>query len=176
IALIAVLSTAFAASARAASETFNASGSVNQVYVTGLAPFEKMTLLNRRGRRVATKRADSLGGLRFRKVRAGSGYRVRQVPHGPKSAPVTVMSARPAPPSTSAYDQSLPSNGYGYLTTRDGTKLAFYVHPPTSPAGEPGLPAGVTLPPGLPLPNTAGSGPPWPTLIEYSGYGYADPA
>jgi predicted acyl esterase len=67
------------------------------------------------------------------------------------------------------------------LTTRDGTKLAIDVHPPQSPAGEPGLPSGAGLP-SLPtigpfkLPSSAATGPPYPTLIEYSGYGYADPA
>src|SRR4029077_9150742 len=42
--------------------------------------------------------------------------------------------------------------------------------PPTSPAGEQGLPPGTSLPPG---PDYV---PPYPTLIEYSGYGYANPA
>jgi predicted acyl esterase len=56
------------------------------------------------------------------------------------------------------------------LTTRDGTKLAIDVHPPTSPAGEPGLP------PGTPIPIGPAFAPPYPTLIENSGYGYADPA
>src|SRR5207244_3348670 len=40
----------------------------------------------------------------------------------------------------------------GYLKTRDGTKLAIDVH----------------------LPGPADKGP-YPTLVEYSGYGYADP-
>src|SRR5204862_6923765 len=60
---------------------------------------------------------------------------------------------------------------------RDGTKLAIDVHPPTSPAGEPGAPSFIHLPtfprPGVPTPTYT---PPYPTLIEYSGYGYADPA
>ena len=46
------------------------------------------------------------------------------------------------------YNQSIPDNGYTYLTTRDGTKLAINVHPPTSPAGEPGLPPGTPIPSG----------------------------
>ncbi|MDQ1508278.1 MAG: uncharacterized protein QOG50_122, partial [Actinomycetota bacterium] len=75
-----------------------------------------------------------------------------------------------APWDPAIYNQSIPDNGYGYLTTRDGTKLAIDVHPPTSPAGEPGLPPGTTLPTG---PDYV---PPYPTLIEYSGYGYANPA
>src|SRR5438309_5474175 len=44
------------------------------------------------------------------------------------------------------------------------------VHPPTSPAGQPGLPSNTKLPSG---PDFL---PPYPTLIEYSGYAYADPA
>ncbi len=67
---------------------------------------------------------------------------------------MTVLSNRSAPPSTSIYNQKIPSSGYGYVTTRDGTKLALDVH----------LPAGAT--PG---------GGPYPTLFEYAGYGYADP-
>src|SRR5204863_337586 len=60
------------------------------------------------------------------------------------------------------------SSGYGYLTTRDGTKLAIYVHPPQDVANALPLPGGVKLP-------QVGNGP-YPTLIEYAGYGYADPA
>ncbi len=75
--------------------------------------------------------------------------------------------------------QEIPDNGYTYLTTRDGTKLAIDVHPPTSPAGEPGVPSMFPLPDaaegshGVPTPSYTA---PYPTLIEYSGYGYANPA
>jgi hypothetical protein len=84
-------------------------------------------------------------------VKPGSGYRVRPAGGGAASAPVTVMTTRSAPPSTGFYDQRIPARGYGYLTTRDGTKLAIDVRLPAGPG-------------------------PYPTLIEYSGYGYADPA
>jgi predicted acyl esterase len=182
---VAAASAVAASGARAAVASFAARGSVEQVYVTGLSAGERMSLLSRSGRTVATKRADSLGGLIFRNVKPGSGYRVRKFRRGPRSGPLTVLSTRSAPPSTSVYNQSIPSNGYGYLTTRDGIKLAIDVHPPASPAGEPGVPSGVTLPnnpiTGLPLPpsvlpTTPANGPPYPTLIEYSGYGYADPS
>src|ERR1700704_2592905 len=55
---------------------FSAPGSGGQVYVTGLGPGARMSLLNPAGRTIATGRADSLGGLLFRNVRPGSGYRV----------------------------------------------------------------------------------------------------
>jgi predicted acyl esterase len=154
-----VLACAAAASAQAA---MDAHGSARQVYVTGLPGKAKGTLLNAKGHKVATKRADGMGGLLFRNVKPGSGYRVRA--NGATSDPLTVMGTDPAPPSTDIYNQTIPTSGYGYLTTRDGTKLAIYVHPPQdiTHAG------GVNLP-SLPSGQS-------PTLIEYAGYGYADPA
>ena len=126
----AALTLAFVSGTGVAEASFSAHGSVEQVYVTGLDPGAQMSLLNRAGRKVATKRADALGGLLFRNVKPGSGYRVRLAKGGAKSEPLTVLSTRSAPPSTDVYDQTIPSSGYGYLTTRDGTKLAIYVHPP----------------------------------------------
>ena len=76
-----------------------------------------------------------------------------------------MLTTQSAPPDTSIYNQSIPASGYGYLTTRDGTKLAIDVHPPQDVTHV--LP-GVELPP---IPSG-----PTPTLIEYSGYGYANPA
>jgi predicted acyl esterase len=150
--------------ASAAEPSFSAHGSAEQVYVTGLAANQQMSLLNASGQTIATQAADSLGGLLFRNVPPGSGYRVRAT-DGTESDPLTVLSTQPTPPSTDMYNQSIPSSGYGYLTTRDGTKLAIYVHPPQD----------VTkVIPGVQLPSL-GNGP-YPTLIEYSGYGYADPA
>jgi uncharacterized protein len=162
---ITVLFVAVAAGASAA-QAFDVHGSAEQVYATGLAPNARMSLFAGSGRKVATARADSLGGLLFRNVRPGAGYRVGSPSGGGRSAPVTVFSNRAAPPSTSVYDQSIPSSGYGYLTTRDGTKLAIDVHPPQDVQN--------VLPGGVRLPNLSNG--PWPTLIEYSGYGYADPS
>jgi predicted acyl esterase len=129
-----------------------------------------MSLIAPGGRTLARKQANSLGGLLFRNVPPGSGYVVRRASDGRRSAPLTVRSNQAAPWDPRVYDQSIPSNGYTYLTTRDGTQLAISVHPPTSPAGEPGLP------PGVPIPSGPAFAPPYPTLIEYSGYGYANPA
>src|ERR671931_2599794 len=158
---------AFGAGAASAAEpSFSAHGSAEQVYVTGLAASQQASLLNGTGGTVATQQADSLGGLLFRNVTPGSGYRVSA--GGAQSGPLTVLSNQPAPPSTDVYNQSIPSRGYGYLTTRDGTKVAFYVHPPEDVANSLPLPGGIQLP-------KVGDGP-YPTLIEYSGYGYADPA
>src|SRR5947209_714656 len=108
----------------AAGAGFSAHGSVGQVYVTGLRSHQRMVLANQHGRRIATKRADSLGGLLFRNVRPGRGYRVRALRGRGRSRPLTVLSGRSRPPGTGIYNQKIPSSGYGYLTTRDGTRLA----------------------------------------------------
>jgi predicted acyl esterase len=147
---------AFASPAAAAS-SLKARGSVEQVYVTGAKPGATLELVGRDEQVVDTDRAGKLGGGIFRKVPPGGGYRVRQLAGGKpaKSKHVRVLSARSAPPKSKrkVYDQEIPENGYGYLKTRDGTKLAINVHQPQ-------------VPPGTQV----------PTLIEYSGYGYADPA
>ncbi len=144
---------------------FAAHGSVEQVYVTGLGPRARVTLFDRRNRKLATQRADGLGAALFRKLPPGKGYRVRLASGGPRSAPLRVLPDKSAPPSTAVYDQSIPASGYGYLTTRDGTQLAIYVHPPQDVSH---------AAPGVEVPAVPSG--PTPTLIEYSGYGYADPA
>jgi hypothetical protein len=159
-----------ATAAAAAAPAFRAYGSAGQVYVLGLRPGARMSLVTRSGHTLSTRSADSLGGLLFREVPPGHGYRVRLKSDGVESGPVTVHSDRAAPWDPGIYKQSVPDSGYSYLTTRDGTKLAIYVHPPTMPAGAPGLPSGAKLGKG------SGYRPPYPTVIEYSGYGYADPA
>jgi predicted acyl esterase len=146
-----------------AAASFEAHGSVEQVYATGVSPGAQVSLYDGEGHEVATKGADELGGALFRNVAPGNGYRVRS--GGEESPPLQVLTTQSAPPETAFYNQSVPSSGYGYLTTRDGTKLAIDVHPPQDVTKV--LP-GVELPP---LPSG-----PTPVLIEYSGYGYANPA
>ncbi len=172
-----LLALAVCLAAAASASAFTARGSVEQVDVTGLAPSAEASLLNKAGESVATQSADSLGGLLFRNVKPGSGYRVRLAAGGETSGKITVHSTASAPWDPGIYNQEIPDNGYTYLTTRDGTQLSIDVHPPTSPAGEPGVPSMFhfpTLPiPGVPTPSYTA---PYPTLIEYSGYGYANPA
>jgi predicted acyl esterase len=149
LALAFLLTSAACVSTADAAVAFSARGSVEQVHVTGAEPGKWLSLVDRRGRRIASRHAGSLGGAVFRHVKPGAGYRVRH--GGGQSARFTVLRERSAPPSTSIYDQQIPASGYGYLATRDGTKLAIDVHLPAGPG-------------------------PYPTLVEYSGYGYANPA
>jgi predicted acyl esterase len=148
IATLAVVAIGGAAAAPAVAK-LAAHGSVEQVYATGLAPGRPVSLISRRGAVVQRRRVDSLGGVVFRLVAPGRGYRVRQ--GRLRSGRLTVITARDAPPSTRVYRQRIPTSGYGYLTTRDGTKLAIDVRLPSGPG-------------------------PYPTLVEYAGYGYANPA
>jgi uncharacterized protein len=149
--LIAVLALALLAAPAGAKRkpALHARGSVNQVYVTN-AKSGKAVVLKRDGRRVDEVEAGELGGALFRTVEEGGGYRVRSAGRR-ASDRVRVMGADAAPADTKIYNQELPDGGYGYLRTRDGTKLAIDVRLPS------------------------GDGP-YPTLVEYSGYGYANPA
>ncbi len=155
--MVALLVTAvFAVAPATALARLTAGGSVQQVYVTGASPGERLVLVNRHGAAVASQTAGSLGGAIFRGLRPGPGYRVRPAADagagvGPATRAVTVLPDRSAPPSKRIYDQRIARSGYGYLTTRDGTKLAIDVRLPGGPG-------------------------PYPTVIEYSGYAYADPA
>jgi predicted acyl esterase len=168
-ALIAGALVASGAGAKTPPAPFKAAGSAEQVYATGVAPGAKLSLLDRRGHQVATKKANALGGALFRDVQPGDGYHLWDLQNGTESGPLTVHSNDPAQWNPDIYKQQIPANGYGYLSTRDGTKLAYKVWPPNSPAGQ-GAPE-FNLPSGLPK-----YAPPYPTLIEYSGYGYANPA
>jgi predicted acyl esterase len=141
--LVAAVALALAVAAPAAGMSVH--GSVRQVYVLGARPGQRVTLENRRGHAVSKRTAGPLGGVVFRGVAPGRGYRVGTSPA------VTVLPDRSAPPSTRIYHQRIPRLGYGYLTVRDGIKLAVDVRLPAGPG-------------------------PYPTVVEYSGYGYADPA
>ena len=152
------------AAAAGSSPGFSAHGSVGQVYVTGLSPKQRMTLAQQHrpgGRHAAGRRAGRPAvpqrqpGDRLPRAPGARRPEVRAA-HGSLDAPGAAehQGLRPV-------DQAA---GLRYLTTRDGTKLAIDVHPPQDVTNA----GGATVP-------AAPSGP-TPTLIEYSGYGYADPA
>jgi len=133
--------------------SFAVRGSVNQVSVTGAEKDAPLLLLDSESREVARGRTDSLGSILFREVPPGEGYRVQSTGKGAASSqPVKVMTAQGSTPAQSFYaDQELPTD-YGYITTRDGTKLSAAVY--------------------LPGPPEAG---PYPTVVEYSGYSPSNP-
>src|SRR3954449_11445826 len=75
-----------------AAEAFDAHGSAEQVYATGLGAKQQTSLLDRRGHTVAKEKADDLGGVLFRDVKPGSGYRVRA--GATRSGPLTVLTTQ----------------------------------------------------------------------------------
>ncbi|HLH14979.1 MAG TPA: hypothetical protein VKV16_09335, partial [Solirubrobacteraceae bacterium] len=132
----------------ASASAFDAQGSIEQVYATGLAANAQVSLLKGRTT-VQTQTADALGGVLFRDVKPGRGYKVDLASSGEESGELEVYKYDPkkaAPWDPSVYDQQIADSGYQYLTTRDGTKLAIDVHPPTEPAGEPGTGGLLKLP------------------------------
>jgi predicted acyl esterase len=172
IVAVTTLAAAVCLVASATASAFSANGSVEQVYVTGLAPGAQMSLLRSGGETVSTQTADSLGGLLFRNVAPEEGYRVRLGSAGEESGPITVHTQASAPWDPGVYEQSIPDSGYTYLTTRDGTQLAIDVHLPGIPSGFARRHSGA----GSRAARIARATKRYPTLIEYSGYGYANPA
>src|SRR4051812_46098575 len=141
--------TAAHAATTATPATFDAHGSVEEVYVTHAPVARTIELHNAAGATVQHATVDDLGSILFRDVAPGDGYTV--VVGVQQSPPLHVMSRGETPPQ-SFYDAQHLSVGFGYITTRDGTKLS----------------ATITLP------GPVDQGP-YPTVIEYSGYDPSHP-
>ena len=134
--------------------TFRGHGSIEEAYVLGAPPGAHLTLVNGAGTQVASGTVDRLGSLIVRNLVPGTGFRFEQPGSTTRATPAfTVLSTHSAP-STSFYaDQHLHA-GLNYVTMRDGVRIAATVR----------LPLGKTLSDG-----------PFPTVVEYSGYGTAAP-
>lgn len=125
-------------------------GSVNQLYVLDATPGQVLELLDGDGDPLRAKTVDAAGGLAWRGLEPGS-YTVRVRGGAALGAAVTVTDVDGPPPPRSLYTGQRLGEGFGYITTRDGTTLS----------------ANVTFP----------SGPgPFPTVVEYSGYDPSNPA
>jgi predicted acyl esterase len=129
--------------------TFTVQPSVQQVAVTGARPGATAVLRAADSRTVASRPIDAAGSVLFRDVRPGAGYVVSVGDR--RAAPVTVVSPTDTPPPSFFTSQHI-DPGFGYLTTRDGTKLSVNIT--------------------LPGPADAG---PYPTVVEYSGYDPSNP-
>ena len=130
--LMLVLATGPSAAAEAA---FDAHGSVEQVYVTGLAPGARVALVDRGGKQVDDgKRRRARAACSSARSSRATATACGPSGSGEQSEPLTVLTDAVGAARTDVYDQEIPPSGYGYLTTRDGTKLAINVHPPTDVA------------------------------------------
>jgi uncharacterized protein len=133
--------------------TFAAHGSVGQIYVTDADAGAALELIDGNGQTVKSGTADAKGSFVFREVAVGGGYVVAMDSGDTRRLSDAVAATDPYdPPDPSFYSNQTIGEGYGYLTTRDGTKLSLTVH--------------------LPGPINKG---PYPTVIEYSGYDPANP-
>ncbi|MBM4342922.1 MAG: CocE/NonD family hydrolase [Deltaproteobacteria bacterium] len=130
-----------------------ARGSVGQVHVTHAEPNQDLELRDAASKVVQSAKADKWGSKVFRKVAPAKGYRVFALGAKPADAgPVEVTDAKGSLPKPAFYANQVVKPGYGYLTMRDGTTLAYYAT----------------------LPGPADKGP-YPTVVNYSGYEPAKP-
>ena len=167
-----------------AEPAFAVSAGTETATVTGAEPGARLSLVDADGKRLIVLKADEYGQAHFAYVPSrllefqtgneaqlpsmeGSivepgGYTVRAEDETPVQASetFTVLGRDDAPDGSFFDDQAgdlVPSGDqtqmFGYVTTRDGVKLSVMVR--------------------LPGPASAG---PYPTVIEYSGYGVSNPA
>jgi len=140
--------------ASAASAPWTVRPGIHQVAVLDAIPGRRLHLVDEHGVDQASGHVDLLGSLLFRDVATGT-YTIADG-GGVTSAPFRVLDPADVPdPSLYAGQRIGPDDGsswYGYLETRDGTTLSAWVS----------------------LPGDVADGP-YPTLVEYSGYGPSDP-
>ncbi|MEM6293235.1 MAG: CocE/NonD family hydrolase [Myxococcota bacterium] len=132
---------------------FDVRESVEQLHITRAEPGTSLTLVDARGTEVAAGATDDLGSLIFRELAPGEGYVVRETDdESIYTGPLRVMSVEDSLPEPSFYAEQVLEPGYGYIETRDGTRLSVFVS--------------------LPGPPEDG---PYPTLVNYSGYSPSKP-
>ncbi len=129
---------------------FEISAGTEQVTITGAATGTQIELVDAKGATVASGVVDAFGALVFRGLDGGSGYAARTA--DAQTSTVTTLRRDEHPPPAFYAEQRLPTEGLGYITTRDGTTLSASVW--------------------LPGPADAG---PYPTVVEYSGYTPSNP-
>ena len=147
------------ASTASGSPSLSGGGSVDEAWLTGARPGDRITLL-RDGKVVANPDnpgpADQLGSRIVRNLAPGSGYAWRDDASGQKTHSFAVL----APGSNPSVNSSLYTNqplhdGLNYIRMRDGISLAATVR--------------------FPLGASCSTHAPCPTVIEYSGYNVAGP-
>ena len=151
LALLAGVLTATDVATAADPAAFTVRPSVNQLYVLDATPGQGLELVDGTDNVVGTGTVDTAGSFVWRELDAGT-YTVRTT-GGPvtESDPAVVTDFDDPAPDQSFYSSQTLNEGFGYITTRDGTTLS----------------ANVVLP--------SGDGP-FPTVVEYSGYDPSNPA
>ena len=129
--------------------TFRYRESVEQIHVWKAAPGAELKVM-KDGAEVATGTADEQGSFVFRKLPPGEGYTVRTGAEYTREMKVVSVAESQPPESFYASQKLVP--GFQYLKTRDGTLLSVYVTMPGDPEDGP-----------------------YPTVVNYSGYGPSEP-
>ena len=147
------------AGAEPGSSSLSGGGSVDEAWLTGAQPGDRISLL-RNAKVVANADnpgpADGLGSRIVRNLAPGSGYAWRDEASGRKTHPFTVLAPGSDPPVNSSLYTTQPLHaGLNYISMRDGISLAATVR--------------------FPLGKSCTSSAPCPTVIEYSGYNVAGP-
>ena len=129
--------------------TFSVRGSIHQIQVTHATPGQVLEARDAADLTQAVGTVDHLGSLVLRKLPAGPGYRVYTVAVSPPqhSRAIDVLDGPGSLPPPTFYSEQKIQAGTGYITTRDGTTLAYFAT--------------------LPGPPELG---PYPTIVNYSGY------
>lgn len=121
-----------------------------QLTITGAEPGRTLTVFDDGGTGVAADSVDPTGALIFRHLDGPATYTVGD--DAARSEPAMTFD-RDDHPSASFYaEQRLPTDGLGYIETRDGTTLSASIWLPGAPEDGP-----------------------YPTVVEYSGYSPSDP-
>ncbi|MDW3214333.1 MAG: CocE/NonD family hydrolase [Ilumatobacteraceae bacterium] len=121
-----------------------------QLTITGADAGRTLTVYDADGTDVASGTVDTEGALIFRHLDGGATYTVGD--DAIHSEPTTTLDRDEHPARAFYAEQRLPTDGLGYVTTRDGTTLSASVW----------------------LPGPVEDGP-YPTVVEYSGYSPSDP-
>lgn len=129
---------------------FVVAAGTEQLTVTGAEPGLVLSVHDDAGTEVASGTVDAEGALVVRRLDGGASYTVGDDDW--RSDTVTTLARDEHPPAAFYAEQRLPTDGLGYITTRDGTTLSASVW----------------------LPGPAEDGP-YPTVVEYSGYSPSDP-
>ncbi len=147
------------AAASGPATTLHGDGSIDEAWLTGARPGDRITLL-RQGQRVANPAnpgvADSLGSLIIRNLRPGRAYRWFDDSSGGRTPAFAVLAPGQNPTTDSPLYASQPMHeGLNYIAMRDGVTLAATVR--------------------YPYGQTCSASSPCATVIEYSGYNVAGP-
>ena len=135
------------------SENFSVRETVEQIYLWNTEPGSEFEVVDSDEVQLASGQTDEMGGLVFRLLPAGEGYRVRPVADpGDYTGPLTVIAVEASQPDQALYESQELVHGFQYLTMRDGTQLSANVF----------------------LPGPAEDGP-YPTIVNISGYSPSEP-